>query len=120
MKSFLTKNVLAICSAVILLIVLVMWSVYTSSFVSPRLHGVLLQTVHTMIVYIGSLCWFASCFFIPQAVFVICVSLILWAAILFYRRGQIGMARFATVCMINGISAVLMLGYVLLFVGAVG
>jgi hypothetical protein len=117
MKSFLTKNVLAICSTVILLTVLVMWSVYMPS---PHLNGVLLQTVHTMIVYIGSLCWFASCFFIPQAVFVICVSLILWAAILFYRRGQIGMARFATVCMINGISAVLMLGYVLLFVGAVG
>jgi hypothetical protein len=117
MKSFLTKNVLAICSTVILLTVLVMWSVYMPS---PHLKGVLLQTIHFMIEYVGSLCWFASCFFIPQAVFVICVSLILWAAILFYRRGQIGMARFATVCMINGISAVLMLGYVLLFVGAVG
>ncbi len=120
MKKLFVRNILTVCSTGILLTVLVMWSVYTSRLVSPHLNGALLQTVHATMVYVGSICMVASWFFIPQAVFVICTGLIVFAAILFRRRGWIGTARFATVCVMNGISTLLMLGYVLMLVGVFG
>lgn len=120
MKNSFSKNILTICSIAMLLFVLTMWSVYVNSFVHPYLNNVFVQMVFTVVVYIGSICMFASMYFIPQAIFAVCVGLVMFVAIRLWKLGKIGTTRFAVLCLMNGISVCLMLVYSLLLVGVFG